>query len=366
MEAVMAWNKIVNLAALSLALIFAACGGDSGSNASNESGNSRESSQNELINSSASDSWSESRVSSSSFEISDAYYVFDSFDEYMSGSTKNKKHPIAERILYCKSSGDLTDPNRVEIDSVECLCRGASLSVYEKSSNRFFYCDIDVSGWVWKPIQNGDDVLIRKDGLAYKKFADNRDGNTYAMALVNGRLWMLQDMRLNTGENDRCYYSYYMLVGTTNFDTLEHCGLGRSYSEMSALGVGGANLNKGMPLQGICPQGWHIPDTSEWVSTFGVDMNGYGSNLFTYYLSDAIDEAHRKWDSYSFSLEDAEGYWSSTYNEQEEGFYRATLGKTITTPEVEIHDYLDNRNILLADTIKHLTGVRCVKDDRIW
>ena len=32
----MAWNKIGNLAALSLALIFAACGGDSGSNASNE------------------------------------------------------------------------------------------------------------------------------------------------------------------------------------------------------------------------------------------------------------------------------------------------------------------------------------------
>ena len=202
-------NRIGIFAALFLVFIYAACGGDSGSNASNENVNCRESTKNELLNSSASDLWSESAESSTSLEISDAYYVFESFDEYMSGSTKNKKSSIPSRILYCNSLGDLTNPNRVKIDSVECLCRGLSLSVYEKSSNRFFYCDID--------------VLIRKDGLAYKKFMDDRDGNTYAMARVNGRLWMLQDMRLNTGEYDRCYYSYHMLVGTTNFDTLELC-----------------------------------------------------------------------------------------------------------------------------------------------
>ena len=59
----MAWCKIDNLAALTLALIYAACGGDSGSNASNDDMNSGNASQDGIMNSNASDSWSEPIVS---------------------------------------------------------------------------------------------------------------------------------------------------------------------------------------------------------------------------------------------------------------------------------------------------------------
>ena len=383
MEAVMAWNKIGNLAALSLALIFAACGGDSSSNASNE--NSGESIQNELINSNASNSWSEPAVSSASLEISDAKYVFEYFDNFMKGSAKGEKGTfIAEKVLYCQTMVGqnnnlkmqeyqlkvyhnqlnnqqeiLQEPELDVYDSVSCLCGGVSWSVYLSSADAFFYCDRDVSGtWTWKPIQSGDGVAIRKDGLAYKTYIDDRDGNVYAIGLVGGRIWMLQDLRLNTGNDDYCYYSYNRNNVTANgdaTDAIDQCELGRRYSEKSALGIDGIYLNNGLPLQGACPQGWHIPDTSEWVSSSNLNQHYYDSELF------ANLNYKTNWNEYE--IRSAWSYWSSTYDEEQKTFYTASWGKVWSLGDIEIHDY---NNVLPADTTKFVVGVRCIKDDLVW
>lgn len=387
MEAVvMAWNKIGYLAAFSLVLIFAACGGDTGSNVSNENGNSGESIQNEPINSSASNSWSESAVSSASLEISDVKYVFEYFDNFIKGSARGEKGTfIAEKVLYCQTMVGqnnnlkmqeyqlkvyhnqqnnqqeiLQEPELDVYDSVGCLCGGASWSVYLSSADAFFYCDRDVSGiWIWKPIQSGDGVAIRKDGLAYKTYVDDRDGNVYAIGLVGGRIWMLQDLRLNTGNDDYCYYSYNRNNVTANgdaTDAIDQCELGRRYSEKSALGIDGIYLNNGLPLQGACPQGWHIPDTSEWVSSSD-------QRIHNYYNSELSANLNYKTNWNEYEIRSAWSYWSSTYDEKQNSFYTASWGRVWSLGDIEIHDYGE---YLPADTIKHVVGVRCVKNDRVW
>lgn len=386
METVMTWNRIGYIAALSLAFVFAACGGDSGSNVSNENGNSGESIQNEPINSSASNSWSASAVSSASLEISDAKYVFEYFDNFIKGSARGEKGTfIAEKVLYCQTMVGqnnnlkmqeyqlkvyhnqqnnqqeiLQEPELDVYDSVDCLCGGASWSVYLSSADAFFYCDRDVSGtWIWKPIQSGDGVAIRKDGLAYKTYVDDRDGNVYAIGLVGGRIWMLQDLRLNTGNDDYCYYSYNRNNVTANgdaTDAIDQCELGRRYSEKSALGIDGIYLNNGLPLQGACPQGWHIPDTSEWVSSSD-------QRIHNYYNSELSANLNYKTNWNEYEIRSAWSYWSSTYDEKQNSFYTASWGRVWSLGDIEIHDYGE---YLPVDTIKHVVGVRCVKNDRVW
>ena len=392
----MALNKIGNLAALSLAFIFAACGGDSGSNVSNDEVNSSTST---LLSASGGNGASsecafgicnESEISSASLEISDTKYVFEYFDNFMKGSVRGEKDGfIPNRVLYCQTMVGqnnnlkmqeyqlklynqrnnqqeiLQEPELDVFDSVSCLCAGVSWSVYLSSADAFFYCDRDASGtWIWKPIQRGDGVAIRKDGLAYKTYVDDRDGNVYAIGLVGGRIWMLQDLRLNTGDDDYCYYSYNrnnVTVYGDATDAIAQCDLGRRYSEKSALGIDGNYLNDGLPLQGACPQGWHIPDTSEWVSNSNLSL-GFSH----YYDSERFADLNRKTNCNEYEIRSAWSYWSSTYDEKQNSFYTASWGSVNSLGDIKTYDYLDSGLVMKTDTTKYVVGVRCVKNDLVW
>ena len=344
----MAWNRIGNFAALSLAFIFAACGGDSGSNASNDDVNSSTST---LLSAGDGNSVSsecslgicnETAASSASLEIDNAKYVFEYFENYTKGSVKGAKSTIDgyEHLRSC---------SWVYGDSVRCLCDGASWSVYVSSTNTFYYCDQDASGtWIWRPIQSGDGVAIRKDGLAYKTYVDNRDGNTYAIGLVGGKIWMLQDLRFDTGYDNYCYYSY----DANNYaDTSEVCELGRRYSEKAALGIDDAYLNNGLPLQGVCPQGWHVPDTSEWVSTSNMSN---GVNITAYYDRELEEMLNHKTNWNNYRIKTSIFFWSSTYNEKFNFFYQAFWGWATHSSEYD------------PDPMKDIVGIRCLKNDDVW
>lgn len=101
-----------------------------------------------------------------------------------------------------------------------------------------------------------------KDG----KLVDFRDGNKYGVALIGGVYWMTENLRYadsistkNLKGNSWCY----------NNDSKECSKNGRLYSWTAALDLDSSrfsmrtNLYK-MSFQGICPDGWTVPTSSDW------------------------------------------------------------------------------------------------------
>ena len=96
--------------------------------------------------------------------------------------------------------------------------------------------------------------------IDYGTMTDPRDGKTYRTVVVNGQTWMAEN--LNYADNgiglSLCYN-----------DDEEMCELyGRLYSRDAAMnsskcaGKAVCLLGNG-PIQGLCPDGWHIPTYSE-------------------------------------------------------------------------------------------------------
>ncbi|MBO4436339.1 MAG: hypothetical protein J5791_05590, partial [Fibrobacter sp.] len=96
--------------------------------------------------------------------------------------------------------------------------------------------------------------------IDYGTMTDPRDGKTYKTVEVLGRTWMAENLNYagNTVGRSACYK-----------DSNEMCDrYGRTYSRAAAMNVSTCAYTNYCdpgeePVQGICPNGWHLPSTSE-------------------------------------------------------------------------------------------------------
>ena len=174
-------------------------------------------------------------------------------------------------------------------------------------------------------LRNGADG---KDGKSYVDgwMVDSRDRQLYRVVTIGEQTWMAHNLNYETDAGSYCYN-----------DSVKYCKkYGRLYTWATAVGKSEeecglekkCNLDTGY-VRGICPEGWHLPDTTEWNALFtavggnatagtmlkfteGWENNGNGSD--TYFFS-ALPAGNRFEDGYFGN----EGYnaffWSSTeYN----------------------------------------------------
>ena len=93
---------------------------------------------------------------------------------------------------------------------------------------------------------------------------DSRDGQTYKTVQIGSQTWMAQNLNYKT-EKSYCYrgeaincskygrlYKWVSAVGKSE----EACG----FSHRCSLPVGN--------IQGVCPSGWHLPSTAEFITLF--------------------------------------------------------------------------------------------------
>ena len=94
-----------------------------------------------------------------------------------------------------------------------------------------------------------------------QEFLDQRDGQTYNTVSINGKCWMTENMNVGTMVNGT--------TAQTNNGNIEKYCYEDNPSNCSTYG----GLYQGdeavqynlMPgTQGVCPQGWHIPEDWEW------------------------------------------------------------------------------------------------------
>jgi len=218
------------------------------------------------------------------------------------------------------------------------------------------------------------------DTCEYGTLTDERDGQTYKTVKIGTQTWMAENL------------NYAYLQQTKYLDSISWCygndpancsRYGRLYTwaaAMDSVGTWSANgkdcgYYKGcsptFPVRGICPEGWHLPDTTEWGTLFTAvgGLNTAGVMLKSASgWNDYEGENGDGSDAYAFSVLPAgyrEGGSGKFYNDGEKAFFwsSAVRGSNANSADfLNFCNYMDTRSKYFhAMTYGH--SVRCVKDE---
>ncbi|MDR2581108.1 MAG: hypothetical protein LBC85_08970 [Fibromonadaceae bacterium] len=108
--------------------------------------------------------------------------------------------------------------------------------------------------------------------LSYGSLYDSRDGKTYKTVVVGSQTWMAENLN-------------YEVSGSACYDNNpSNCvTYGRLYNWATAMGLASTCNSSSCASQvqsmqqGVCPVGWHLPNSAEWTAL----MNHVGSNAGT-------------------------------------------------------------------------------------
>ena len=187
---------------------------------------------------------------------------------------------------------------------------------------------------------------------------DERDGQTYKTVAIGTQTWMAENLNYET-DNSYCYdnsadnctkyghlYTWAAAVGKSE----DECGDGHSCS---------------FNIQGVCPDGWHLPSSNEWNSLFDAvggsstagimlkSTSGWksGGNGTDAYGFSALPTGYRDYDGNFYGFLGADTYfWSSTEYRSYGAF--------------SMYLYYDSENARMGYDRKYFgLSVRCLKDD---
>ena len=175
---------------------------------------------------------------------------------------------------------------------------------------KFFICDIPY-----------DPSAVVTDSMT-----DSRDGQTYRTVTIGTQTWMAQNLNYKS-VNSYCYN-----------DSSKYCDqYGRLYTWAAAMDSAGSRDVNGKgcgfesacspkhPVRGVCPEGWHLPDSTEWMTfinsvgsvgfagIFIKDGNWYmqGRDKNSYYFT-ALPSGNRTCEERSINEGTNAFIWSST------------------------------------------------------
>ena len=143
------------------------------------------------------------------------------------------------------------------------------------------------TAWRQENVYNLDKSSFFASDVVYGSLTDERDGQVYKTVKIGTQVWMaenlnyadsLEDVVLQDGASF-CY----------DYDS-DNCAVGgRFYRWAAAMGLlskynnsrADTTLLKSSNHRGLCPEGWHIPDTTEWNTLIATVGKGNASALKT-------------------------------------------------------------------------------------
>ena len=204
----------------------------------------------------------------------------------------------------------------------------------------------------------------KEDNCEYGELVDNRDGQTYKTVKIGDQWWMAENLNYET-DSSFCY---------NNADS--NCTkYGRLYTWAAAMDSAGTWTTNGKgcgydslcsstyPVRGVCPGGWHLPDTTEWKtllnaagglsfagkllkSTTGWNDSGNGTDFLGFSAIPAGSRGFRR----EFYAEGAStAFWSSTERHRDAAYNL-------------YFRYSDGKVFLTGDDKSDARSVRCLKD----
>ncbi|WP_295058326.1 fibrobacter succinogenes major paralogous domain-containing protein [uncultured Fibrobacter sp.] len=215
-----------------------------------------------------------------------------------------------------------------------------------------------------------------EDNCEYGELKDERDGNVYKTVKIGEQVWMAENLNYATEKGSSCYN-----------DKAGNCTkYGRLYKwaaamDSSTTGCGyGLTCSLTLPVQGVCPTGWHLPSKAEWDALI-VAVDG---NAVEYSMSGSVaeyrfnvagkalksqtgwDDGGNGTDAYGFSALPA-GDWISGGKFMRKGESAIFWSSTESASDGEIAWLMgmsyDDDYAYQTDFVKYRgVAVRCVKD----
>lgn len=253
-----------------------------------------------------------------------------------------------------------------EAQSVRCIKDVSNiLPIYSSSENNI---ESSSSASLALPCKTS-----KEDNCEYDSLKDNRDNKTYKTVKIGNQWWMAENLNFETDksvcyENDslNCslYGRYYLWS-----DAIDSAGV---YSKNGKDCGYNVSCSPNYPIQGICPKGWHIPDTTEINSLFsaigGTSKAGNKLKSSSGWPHNFVCTNGNGIDSYGFTVLPAcyqfdNGQFSTTTN-------YATFWTSMTSKALKTHAYYiafaacsDNASIAWNDFNKNYKmTIRCIKD----
>ena len=228
-------------------------------------------------------------------EVKDLVKRMDNFSESFaeSGEWKDSstQASIAEWVTAATANGDLDSIRK----NVEDWGIAAEVPAFEKFVEKF---------------------MSDSSGDSPNTMTDARDGQTYRTVKIGNQVWMAENLN----------YAYLQPtegLDSSSFcykDSVKYCDkYGRLYTWSAAMdSVGKFSTNskdcghgkvctRTYPVQGVCPDGWHLPTQAEWETLIEVaGENGLGEYGF-----DTLRAGRRHFNGYE-SISSSAFFWTST------------------------------------------------------
>jgi uncharacterized protein (TIGR02145 family) len=123
-------------------------------------------------------------------------------------------------------------------------------------------------------IDKAENAIIVTEG----SFIDPRDGQEYSVVLIGDQLWMAENLRAIEYPDGIPipYIESYTDWATLEGDEGAYCWFNNNSANQSEFGglytwaaaMNGASSSDAIPsgVQGVCPDGWHLPSNAEWMT----------------------------------------------------------------------------------------------------
>lgn len=325
--------------------LLVACGDDSSSNPvtnadedssssviasdTKQSGDSKSSSSSEKAKSSSSSSVTASDVKQSS----DSESGSSSSEKAKSSSSSSRKVKSSSSSSAIASDAKQSSDSKSSSSSAKSSSSDASSSSVVQPSSSVAYVE---------PCRT-DSV----DTCEYGTLTDERDGQTYKTVKIGTQTWMAKNLNYAyfqpTAELDSSSFCYR--------DSVSYCEkYGRLYSWDVAIN--------------ICPDGWHLPDTTEWNTLFAA-VGGSSTAGKMLKSTSGWKNSDNGTDAYSFAVLPA-GYGDNGKTYDFEGsdadFWSSTEDDSGSAYDV-LMNYHDDVAYLFNLGKRQAFSVRCVKDE---
>ena len=188
---------------------------------------------------------------------------------------------------------------------------------------------------------------------------DSRDGHTYKTMTIGSQTWMAENLNYEI-DNSYCYN-----------DSVEYCDkYGRLYTWTTAVGKSesecGFENTCSLPsgnIQGICPEGWHLPSNDEWRTLFAAVGGGFMGKVIKS-TSGWYDDGNGT-DSFGFSALPAGGWDGGElyYYEGRAANFWSSTEDSLTTTAYYIYLSYDFDGARFYGSNKYFAfSVRCLQD----
>ena len=143
-------------------------------------------------------------------------------------------------------------------------CDSSAVGMVQTTSSSFEFISSSSLNSSSSQIKKYKDINI-----SYGKMIDARNGQTYRTVVVGEQIWMAENLNYDYNQNTAKSYCY-------DNETANCIRYGRLYTWTAAMDSAAIFSNDGkgcgngkectVPgiVRGVCPAGWHLPDSTEW------------------------------------------------------------------------------------------------------